>query len=135
MLHRIKELIKHKAEFAFETTLSTRSYVNTIHEAKKLGYMVTLVYFWLDSPSLAIERVKDRVRYGGHDIPIDTIKRRYKSGIKNLLDLYLPISDYWMIIDNSVTPFKLIAEGNSNKEKKIIDNHIWTNIYLLAHGQ
>ncbi len=134
MLHRIKEMIKHKSEFAFETTLSTRSYVKTILDAKKNGYVVTLVYFWLNSPNLAIERVKERVAEGGHNIPIDTIRRRYNSGIKNLFELYLPISDNWMVIDNSENPFKLIAEGDLITEK-IIEKNTWAKINLIANGQ
>jgi predicted ABC-type ATPase len=135
MLSRIKELIKLNIEFAFETTLSTRSYVNIITKAKESGYFVTLVYFWLSSPELAMERVKTRVQEGGHDIPIEVIKRRYFSGIKNFFNLYLPISDYWMIIDNSENPFKFIAEGNSNKEKKIHNNDIWLKINHTAYGK
>lgn len=135
MLHRIKDLIKHKAEFAFETTLSTRSYVNLISKAKESDYFVTLVYFWLNSPELAIERVKNRVLEGGHDIPFDVIKRRYNSGIRNLFNLYIPITDYWMIIDNSENPFKLIAEGNSNSDKQIHDNFIWSKINHIVHGK
>jgi len=135
MLQRIKELIKHKSEFAFETTLSTRSYVNLISNAKESDYFVTLVYFWLNSPDLAIERVKSRVLEGGHDIPVDIIKRRYNSGIKNLFNLYIPISDYWMIIDNSENPFKLIAEGNSNTEKQIYDDFIWSKINHIGYGK
>lgn len=121
---RINELIKHNLEFAFETTLSTRSYVNTIANAKKSGYFVTLVFFWLNSPELAIERVKTRVQDGGHDIPVDEIKRRYLSGTKKLFNLYLPISDYWMIIDNSENPYRFIAEGSLNKKSQIHDNYI-----------
>ncbi|HQH18887.1 MAG TPA: zeta toxin family protein [Bacteroidales bacterium] len=135
MLQRINELIRHKSEFAFETTLSTRSYVNLISKAKESGYFVTLVYFWLNSPNLAIERVKARVLEGGHDIPVDVIKRRYNSGIKNLFNLYIPISDYWMIIDNSENPFKLIAEGNSNIDKQIHDNFIWDKIKHNNYGK
>jgi len=135
MLHRINELIKHKVDFAFETTLSTRSYVNTIIQAKESGYFVTLVYFWLSSPELAIERVKARVEDGGHNIGVDVIKRRYVSGLKNLFNLYIPISDYWMVINNSESPFKLIAEGNTNNYKRINDNNIWTKINQLANGK
>ncbi|PKP19144.1 MAG: zeta toxin [Bacteroidetes bacterium HGW-Bacteroidetes-21] len=135
MLHRIKELISHKSEFAFETTLSTRSYVKTIKEAKKSGYAVTLVFFWLNSTDLAIERVKTRVLEGGHNIPSNIIKRRYYNGIKNLFKLYISISDYWMIIDNSENPFKLIADGESDKDKNIYDKLIWTKINDIAYGQ
>jgi predicted ABC-type ATPase len=135
MLHRINELIKNKVDFAFETTLSTRSYVNTIIKAKASGYFVTLVYFWLTSPDLAIERVKIRVKEGGHNIAEDVIKRRYINGIKNLFNLYLPISDYWMVIDNSENPFKLIANGNSINDIQINDNNIWTKINQLTNGK
>ena len=135
MLQRIKELIKHRIDFAFETTLSSRSYVKTIIEAKKYDYFITLVYFWLSSPDLAIERVKNRVKEGGHNIAVDVIKRRYLSGVKNLFNLYFPISDYWIIIDNSENPFKLIAEGNAMKDKQISDNNTWTKIIQLANGK
>ena len=132
MLTRIKELIKHKSEFAFETTLSSKSYVNTIINAKENAYSVTLVYFWLNSPDLAIERVETRVKAGGHDIPLDVIKRRYISGLKNLFSLYMPISDYWIIIDNSENPFKFIAEGNFTKKKIIHDQTTWLKIKTIA---
>jgi predicted ABC-type ATPase len=135
MLQRIKELIKHRIDFAFETTLSSRSYVKTIIEAKKYDYFITLVYFWLSSPDLAIERVKNRVKEGGHNIAVYVIKRRYLSGVKNLFNLYFPISDYWIIIDNSENPFKLIAEGNAMKDKQISDNNTWTKIIQLANGK
>jgi len=135
MLHRIKELIKHNVDFAFETTLSTRSYVNTILKAKKSGYFVTLVFFWLRSPNLAIERVKTRVKEGGHNIPVEVIKRRYISGVKNLFNLYIPVTDYWMIIDNSENPFKLIAEGYADNKKQINDIITWEEINKLANGK
>ncbi|WMJ72217.1 zeta toxin family protein [Cytophagaceae bacterium ABcell3] len=80
MLERIDDLMRIKADFAFETTLSTRSYVNTVKRAKESGYEVTLLYFWLNSQELAIERVKERVREGGHNIPEQVIRRRYNKG-------------------------------------------------------
>ncbi len=111
MLTKIDKLIKDQKDFAFETTLSTKSYANTIQRAKKNEFHITLVFFWLDSVELAIERVKNRVSEGGHDIPESTILRRYYSGIKNLFQLYIPICDYWMIFNNSKSPSELIAEG------------------------
>ena len=114
MLKRIKGLITQKVDFAFETTLSTKSYVQFIRDAKLEGYHVSLVYFWLYSPELAIERVKARVASGGHNIPDDVIRRRYYAGIKNLAQLYLPICDYWTVIDNSNPPFQIVAKGFKN---------------------
>jgi len=88
MLQRIKDLLEKGADFAFETTLSTKSYVSFIKQAKEKGYTVTLLYFWLSSPQFAIERVATRVSEGGHHIPADVIERRYYRGLKNLLNLY-----------------------------------------------
>jgi predicted ABC-type ATPase len=116
MLNRIDKLITCNLDFAFETTLSTKSYTNLIRKAKQLGFQVTLIFFWLDSPDLAIERVKIRVFEGGHDIPRPVILRRYYSGLKNLFDLYIPICDYWMIFNNSVSPSELIAEGYADRD-------------------
>ena len=83
MLYRIRELLSQKKDFAFETTLSTRSYVRLIKKAKEEGYKITLIFFWLKSVDFAIERVKSRVAKGGHDIPEAVIKRRYIRGLEN----------------------------------------------------
>jgi predicted ABC-type ATPase len=77
MLAKINKLIQCHLDFAFETTLSSKSFANTIREAKQNGYQTTLVFFWLDTVELAIERVKTRVLEGGHNIPSDVIVRRY----------------------------------------------------------
>lgn len=111
MLDKISKLISQKVDFAFETTLATRSYINTIQKAKSFGYDITLVFFWLDSVELAIERVKIRVEEGGHNIPVNVIKRRYLAGLKNLFQLYMSESSYWMIFNNSSLSAELIAEG------------------------
>ena len=119
MLKRISELLKEGESFAFETTLSTRSYKNTIIEAKAKGYTVTLLFFWLQSIDLAKERVKIRVKEGGHNIEPYIIERRYKRGIKNLFDIYLPIVDGTLIFDNSEGKYELLAE-------KMIDGSVNT---------
>ena len=133
MLRRIKELIKQQVDFSFETTLSARHFVSLIKTAQQQVYFVTLVFFWLNSTDLAIQRVKMRVSEGGHNIPHDTIKRRYKMGVTNLIKLYIPVCDYWMVINNSVSPFQLIAEGLQNKEIEIKEEPIWNQIKNYAH--
>lgn len=133
MLTRIKELINLKVDFAFETTLSARYYVTLIKEAQQQGYFVTLVFFWLKSVELAIQRVKMRFSEGGHDIPEVTIKKRYKMGIKNLINMYVPVCDYWIVINNSQRPFQLIAEGLRNNGIEIKDFEIWDMIKRQAH--
>ncbi|MCX6352461.1 MAG: zeta toxin family protein [Bacteroidetes bacterium] len=128
MLERIKSLIDKKIDFAFETTLATRTYAQLISEAQRQGYYVTLIYYWLSSAELAIERVKTRVLSGGHNIPEETIKRRYTSGILNLSKLYIPICDNWMIFDNSLTPSKFVAEGFKTVVSNIYDLSLYNEI-------
>ncbi len=122
MLNRINELLSEKVDFAFETTLSTRSYKNKIIIAKEQGYLVTLLFFWLQSVELAKERVKTRVLEGGHNILPDVIERRYFKGIKNLFDIYLPIVDGALIFDNSQGKHELIADKQVDGFINIVDN-------------
>jgi len=128
MYKRVKELISIGETFAMETTLATRSVVNLIREAQREGYFVTLLFFWLNTPELAIERVKMRVAAGGHDIPEETIRRRYDAGIHNLFELYIPICDYWMITDNSMSPMQIIATGFRSDKKEIVNSDIYSKL-------
>ncbi len=128
MLERIKNLISDGTDFALETTLATRTHANMIKYAQGNGYKVSLVFFWLNLPSLAIERVKMRVASGGHNIEEKIIRRRYDIGIKNLFSLYIPLCEYWMIINNSTIPQELIAEGGKNREPKIYNKPTYNKI-------
>jgi len=116
MLTRIKKLLAAEESFAFETTLSTKSYVQLIDQAKELDYQVTCLFFWLNSEELAISRVETRVKEGGHHIPEDVIRRRYKSGLKNFFNLFLTKVDNWLFVNNSGDSYEIIAEGALNEE-------------------
>lgn len=122
MLHRINELLEINQNFAFETTLATKSYKSKVIEAQAKGYNVTLLFFWLQNVDLAIERVKTRVQEGGHNIESEVVKRRYVNGIRNLFNLYLPIVDEAMIFDNSGGKPELIAEKVLESDIDIINN-------------
>jgi predicted ABC-type ATPase len=126
MLRRIDELLYQKVDFAIETTLTTKSYINTIQNAKDKGYQVTLLFFWLSDVELAIERVKTRVLEGGHNIPEEVIRRRYAKGIENL-KLFIAEVDFWFVLNNSKETLKFIAEGNKI-EINIFDNETWTKL-------
>ncbi len=128
MLNRIKELLKGKNDFGFETTLSTKSYVGLIKEAKKLGYKIVLIYFWLESVELAKARVKARVEKGGHDIPIIVIERRYKRGLDNFFALYKNQVDSWMVYDNSHEIPLIIAKGKAALVNHIYNDDLWKKL-------
>ncbi len=135
MLKRIKTLAENKINFAFETTLSSRSFAPWIKKIKKEGYQFTLLYFWLHSPELAVERVAERVRIGGHSVPEEIIKRRYKKSLENFFHLYLPLANNWFLIDNSdkENPL-LVAEGTLNNHKIIHQPDIWEKIEAIGYG-
>lgn len=128
MLQRIRFLLSTKEDFAFETTLAAKSYISLIKEAQAEGYSVTLAFFWLPSYTMAIERVKQRVLEGGHHIPADVITRRYQRGICNLFDLFMPICDTWILIDNSEMKPKLIANGDKVGSVEIVNHQAWQNV-------
>ena len=127
MLMRIKSLLAAGVNFAFETTLATKSYAGTLATAQRVGYQVTLLFFWLNSPELAERRVQDRVASGGHAIPVDIIHRRYERGLSNFFQLYLPIVDSWMFIDNSGDTYEIIAEGTSGSTT-VTNKPLWNRI-------
>jgi predicted ABC-type ATPase len=121
MLGRIQDLTNNHETFAFETTLATKSYRSKIIAAQKSGYHVTLLFFWLQSVELAIERVRIRVLEGGHHIEPEVIKRRYSNGIHNLFTMYLPIVDDIQIYDNSEGRHELIAEKTLGFELDVLN--------------
>ena len=135
MLNRIRHLVETGEDFAFETTLATKSYVSFIQKAKEQGYKVTLVFVYLNSIELAKQRVKDRVSKGGHHIEAEVIERRYHAGLKNFLHLYMPVCDLWMLIDNSSENFELteIASGELNEIKSVTNYIVWNQI-LESYG-
>ena len=114
MVMRIKYLLDRKEDFCIETTLSSRTLTNTIEIARQYGYSITILFFWIENVELAISRVKARVTAGGHNVPEATIRRRYRSGLRHFFEDYMPMSDRWMLADNTTVPFKLIAQGWKN---------------------
>jgi predicted ABC-type ATPase len=103
MLTRLKELAALNQDFAFESTLSSRSFAPFLRLLKAQGYQVAIYYFSLASTSLAVRRVKLRVAMGGHDVPADVIRRRFDRSLYNFFSLYTPLADRWVVFDNSVT--------------------------------
>jgi predicted ABC-type ATPase len=125
MLMRINELLKARVDFAFETTLATRSYLPLIKSAQILGYKVTLLFIWLDSPKTAIQRVARRVAKGGHNIPQEVVERRYYRGISNLIALFIPVVDTWMIVNSTNVVIEPIAEGGRGIGNITSNDYIW----------
>ncbi|MBW4444689.1 MAG: AAA family ATPase [Plectolyngbya sp. WJT66-NPBG17] len=128
MLERLRTLANSEADFAFETTLAARTFAPFLQRCKRDGYTIGLLYFWLRSPDLAVERVARRVASGGHSIPEDVVRRRYERGRKNLIDLYLPLYDELFVLDNSEPDSRLVAEGVINQPPTVYDQLTWSQI-------
>jgi predicted ABC-type ATPase len=128
MLQRMQTLVRERRSFAFETTCSGRAYIPLLRRCKGTGWRVTLVYLWLPSPALALERVARRVSAGGHHIPHDVVVRRYWAGVVNMRDLYLPLADAASIFDNSDAALTLIAERTRGRSFVIHDASRWAAI-------
>ncbi len=124
MLGRIEYLMKINADFAIETTLSSKGYKSLIQRAREQNYKITRLFFWLNSSELAIKRVNSRVAKGGHNIPTETIKRRYLRGIQNFIFVYKQEVDNWLLLDNSERDLVIIADSY-NQNEQIFDNKHW----------
>ena len=101
MLNEITGCARRLENFAFETTLAGLGYVRHINSWRKAGYHVTLYFLTLPAVEMAIARVAERVRQGGHNDEEDVIKRRFDAGLKNFARHYRPIVDTWALFDNS----------------------------------
>ena len=132
MLMKIRYLLKRQQDFAIETTLATRTLIKTAKMAQDAGYNVTLLYFWLKSPELAIDRVRARVEAGGHNIPEETIRRRYYVGIYYFFQYYAPMCERWILADNSQIPFRVIAEGSKSDVINVRDMETYETIKEMA---
>ena len=110
MLEQIYEYADKGVDFAFETTLAGRSYVKLLKDLKNKGYKIHLYFLWVSNVKLAINRIAERVQIGGHDVPKETVRRRFSRGLHNLVDLYMPLLDSWIIFDNSTDTPCVIAK-------------------------
>ena len=134
MLNRLKRLTEYGSSFAFETTLANRA--PWLARLIRTGYSFHLVFLWLPSADFAVERVAQRVRLGGHDVPEAWIRRRFARGLRNFFELYQPLTTSWRMYDNSIVEAgpRLIATGRGNSTDRVLDVETWRRIQRGAHG-
>lgn len=129
MLERLDALTRENKDIAFETTLSSSTLRNRVSAMQRAGYTFTLVYVWLPTPEMSIERVAARVRAGGHHIPEDVIRRRYPRTLENLFNVFMPIADAWILINNSLRgqPTR-IAERDAGGGIRVYEQALWDEL-------
>ncbi|MCL1463909.1 AAA family ATPase [Argonema galeatum] len=136
MLERIQKLASQRDNFAFETTLATRSFAPWIANLRQTDYLFYLIFIWLPSADMALARVQERVRQGGHSVPEETIRRRYEAGLRNFFELYRSLADSWFLYDNSNTAEpRLLAAGEKESNIYIADTQIWQQIEEKYYGR
>jgi len=129
MIQRLRELAECHRSFAFETTLASRSFAPWGARLIQSGYVFRLVYLWLPSADVAVARVAERARMGGHHVPEETVRRRYNGGLWNFFRLYRPLTATWRMYDNTgVSAPRLIASGNGVATTRVRDTATWDAI-------
>jgi predicted ABC-type ATPase len=127
MLERIEALAEARVDFGFETTLAERGYTSLFRGLKDMGYRIHIFFLWLPSPEMALARVRERVKSGGHSVPEEVIRRRFRKGLANLFQVYAPLSDAWLIFDNSAGLPRLLCL-NLETDRLILDRVLFDRI-------
>ncbi len=122
---QLHDLAEQRLDFAFETTLASRSFAPWLQRLGTSGYAVHFFFLWLPSADFAVQRVADRVRAGGHNVPEETVRRRYRTGLKNFFKLYEPIASTWRLYDASGPEPTLVAERLEARPPAVYHDAIW----------
>ncbi len=133
MVRRLHELAAARKSFGFETTLASRFYASWLRKLAASGYIVNLLYVWVASPELAVQRVRQRVGEGGHDVPEQIVRRRYYRGARNFFQLYMPLAENWVVWDNSSEERpQRIARGMGVAQTTIVIPDAWSQFHEAA---
>ena len=127
LLEQIRRLASQRSNFGFETTLSGVTYVSLLRRLKAEGYRIYLFFLWIPTVEMALARIADRVRRGGHRIPAPVVRRRFPKGINHLFKLYRPLLDSWMLFDNSGPTPRLVAREEVG-ELEVFDEELFARI-------
>lgn len=129
MLRRLDDLASQGCDFAFETTLASRSFAPWLKQLEARGYDVNVIYLWLHNATLAVDRVAERVRRGGHGIPPAVVTRRYERGLVHFFELYRPLADFWLMLDNSDRARLDPIAWQQRKNRLVVsDDSIWSEL-------
>lgn len=127
LLEQIRLLSGKRSDFGFETTLSGVTYVALLRRLKAQGYRIQLFFLWIPTVEMALARIADRVRRGGHDIPEKVVRRRFHKGLQHLFTRYRPVLDSWMLFDNSGTAPQLIVREELG-ELRVFEHALFARI-------
>jgi predicted ABC-type ATPase len=127
LVEQIRLLAGKRSDFGFETTLSGVTYVSLFRKLRAEGYKIHLFFLWIPTVEMALARIADRVRRGGHDVPPPVVRRRFHKGIQNLFTRYRPLLDLWMLFDNSGVHPRLMAREEVG-DLRVFDQELFSKI-------
>jgi len=127
VLEQIKEYAENGVDFGFETTMSGVTYLKYFRALKEKGYKINIFFLWIPDSQLAVARVKDRVAKGGHNVPAEDIKRRFKRSIDKFFKEYRLLADKWILFNNAETVPKIIAK-KQNAHIELTDRELFEKI-------
>jgi len=129
VLREVQRAIAAGESFAFESTLSGRTYLHILRQARDAGFALHLFYLWIPSAELALARIRDRVEAGGHSVPEPDVRRRYPRSLRNLFALYGPEMDTIHFFDNSREKPDLIFRTEAGKTT-VVNQPLYTEITM-----
>lgn len=133
MLKQIREFRRAKSSFAFESTLASRSFARTLRDCREEGFETMLVYVWVSSPSVSVERVAHRVASGGHNVPHDDVIRRWHRSARNLFELYVPVADLWRVwLNRDAKGYQPVAAGTLESVTSVWDAKTWSALQQIG---
>ena len=133
MLERLHQLADAGEDFAFESTLSSRTFAPFLRELKARGYGVAIYYFALANAQLAVRRVKLRVGMGGHDVPADVVRRRFGRSLGNFFELYAPLASRWAVFDNSRSSHARLLATREGDKLTVTEPTLWLKLQKTAN--
>ena len=134
MLERLHQLADAGEDFAFESTLSSRTFAPFLRDLKARGYGVAIYYFSLANTQLAVRRVKLRVALGGHDVPVDVVKRRFGRSLSNFFKLYAPLANEWTLFDNSSAHSAITVAAQVANHLTVTETDTWLKLQKLHNA-
>ena len=132
VLSEIANFARKRVDFGFETTLSGQTYLNVIRNLRNQGYQTHFFYLWLPSVDLALLRIQERVRRGGHNVPEIDVRRRFERSIKNFMENYRPLANSWLLFDGSTAPPSVIALEKDGS-RRIMNQELYEKV--SAYGK
>jgi len=130
LLHEFDHNVTNNISFGIETTLSGLTYLDRFRDAKEKGYRLILFYIWIGSIELSLDRIRDRVSKGGHDVSVADVTRRFPRSVRHFFNYYRLLADEFTIFDNRYSHPIRVAYGTPHDET-VFDSALYTELLSI----